>query len=54
MIMKVNNDLKLKGKGMRKCRICGSARAVIRSYDLYICKRCFREHAKDLGFEQYQ
>jgi len=52
--MKVSNDLKLKGKGKRKCRICGTSRGVIRSYGLYICRRCFREHAHELGFEQYE
>jgi ribosomal protein S14 len=43
---------KYKGKGIRKCKICGSSRALIRSYDLFVCRRCFREVANDLGFEK--
>lgn len=40
------------GIGSRKCRRCGSFRGVIRKYDLYYCRRCFREVAKDLGFRK--
>jgi len=50
--MKVRYELRRKGKGLRKCRICGTSRGLIRSYDLYICRRCFREVAKDLGFKK--
>ncbi len=39
------------GKGAIRCAICGSHERVIRMYGLYICGRCFREHAKELGFE---
>ncbi|MHA2270708.1 MAG: 30S ribosomal protein S14 [Candidatus Hodarchaeales archaeon] len=41
------------GKGSRNCRRCGTHRAVIRRYDLYICRRCFREVAEELGFRKY-
>ena len=51
--MKVNNDLKFKGKGLRKCRICGTSRGVIRSHYLFICRRCFREAAEKIGFSKY-
>lgn len=51
--MKIKPELKQKGKGKRKCRICGNARGLIRSYDLYVCRRCFRELAPGLGFEKY-
>ena len=50
--MKMNYNQKYKGKGLRKCQICGGSRALIRSYHLYICRRCFREASKDLGFEK--
>lgn len=52
MLMKINYDKKYKGKGRRKCQICGNPRALIRSYNLYVCRRCFREVAADLGFEK--
>lgn len=41
------------GKGQRKCRFCGSARALIRSYGLRICRRCFREVGEQVGFRKY-
>lgn len=51
--MKVSFDAKLKGRGTRKCRLCGTSRGLIHSYELHICRRCFREAARDLGFEKY-
>lgn len=50
--MKLRYEEKYKGKGLRKCQICGNSRALIRSYNLYVCRRCFREVAKDVGFEK--
>lgn len=44
---------RFQGKGMRKCRFCGSARALIRSYNLRICRRCFREVGEEIGFRKY-
>ena len=51
--MKVRIEEKFKGKGLRKCRICGSARGLIRSHKLYMCRRCFREVARSIGFKKY-
>jgi ribosomal protein S14 len=51
--MNVKLEDRLKGKGTRKCRICGGARALIRSHGLQVCRRCFREVARDLGFKKY-
>ena len=52
MLVKVGYDEKYKGKGLRKCKICGNPRALIRSYNLYVCRRCFRDVAKSIGFEK--
>ncbi|HDI46744.1 MAG TPA: 30S ribosomal protein S14 [Candidatus Methanomethylia archaeon] len=41
------------GKGSRCCRRCGSHGALIRRYGLNICRQCFREVAKQLGFKKY-
>jgi len=49
----VPREHKYQGKGMRKCRFCGSARALVRSYNLRICRRCFREVAEEVGFRKY-
>ncbi|MCX6777431.1 MAG: 30S ribosomal protein S14 [Candidatus Micrarchaeota archaeon] len=44
---------KFKGKSRRKCRFCGSAKGLIRKYDLYMCRRCFREVGEGIGFRKY-
>jgi len=51
--MKVSLEDRFKGKGNRKCRICGNARGMIRKYHLGVCRRCFREIAADIGFRKY-
>jgi small subunit ribosomal protein S14 len=38
----------------RRCKVCGSYRAVIKKYDLMMCRRCFKELAPRLGFKKYQ
>ncbi len=41
------------GKAKRKCRRCGRrGRGIIRKYDLYYCRQCFREIANKLGFKK--
>jgi small subunit ribosomal protein S14 len=45
--------VKFKGKGLRRCRFCGSARAVMRKYKLFICRRCFREVGEEIGFRKW-
>jgi ribosomal protein S14 len=44
---------KFKARGTRKCRICGNARALIRKYNLHVCRRCFREIAVSINFRKY-
>ena len=31
-------------------RVCGNQWGIIRKYNLNICRQCFREYAKDIGF----
>ena len=40
-------------KKKRRCRICGTRQAVIRKYNLYVCRRCFKEIAEKLGFNKF-
>ncbi|MCP4762804.1 MAG: 30S ribosomal protein S14 [archaeon] len=47
------NKKKRSSKGTRVCRRCGTHKAIIRSYDLMICRRCFRETANQIGFKKY-
>jgi len=41
------------GKGVNRCRVCGSTRGMIGSYGLHLCRRCFRDMAKEIGFRKY-
>ncbi len=41
------------GKALKSCRRCGSHRGVIRKYGVNMCRRCFRETAKAVGFKKY-
>ena len=31
-------------------RVCSNQHAIIRKYNIMICRQCFREYAKDIGF----
>jgi small subunit ribosomal protein S14 len=42
------------GRAARPCRRCGKTEGVIHKYGLCYCRQCFREVAKDLGFEKYE
>ncbi|EGR52526.1 ribosomal protein S29, S14 family [Trichoderma reesei QM6a] len=42
------------GKGSRQCRVCKHKAGLIRKYDLDLCRQCFREKAKDIGFHKYR
>ena len=33
-------------------RVCGNGHAIIRKYELNICRQCFRQYAKDIGFNK--
>lgn len=41
------------GRGARRCRLCLRYGAHIRKYGLNVCRQCFREVAKQLGFKKY-
>ncbi|TPP40385.1 Ribosomal protein S14p/S29e family protein [Leishmania donovani] len=38
------------GKGARCCVICSNQKALIRKYELNVCRQCFRENAEHIGF----
>ena len=43
-----------KGKGAYVCRRCKrKGYGIIRKYNLYLCRACFREIAKKMGWEKY-
>ena len=35
------------------CVACGRKRGVVRRYGLNLCRQCFRDNARDLGFKKY-
>jgi len=37
----------------RKCRRCGRTGAHIQKYGLKLCRQCFRDIAKSIGFRKY-
>lgn len=41
-------------KGGRTCKVCGNHWGLIRKYQLNVCRQCFREYAKDIGFIKYR
>ena len=49
----INSHPKKFGKGGRRCRVCGNQQAIIRKYNMNICRQCFRTYAKDIGFVKY-
>lgn len=41
------------GRGKRVCEICKRRKALIKRYSLNICRQCFRDTAKGIGFKKY-
>ena len=41
------------GVSLKKCRRCGRIRGHISKYGLNLCRQCFREIAKDIGFKKF-
>ena len=41
------------GEGLKKCKRCGRSGAHIQKYNINLCRQCFREKARSLGFKKY-
>ena len=41
------------GIAAKKCEVCGRYGSHIKSYNLNLCRHCFRELATELGFKKY-
>lgn len=41
------------GISTRRCKRCGRIGGHIRKYGLDLCRQCYRESAKKLGFKKY-
>ncbi|MFB6162849.1 MAG: 30S ribosomal protein S14 [Halococcoides sp.] len=35
------------------CQRCGREQGLVGKYDIWLCRQCFREIARDMGFEKY-
>lgn len=42
------------GRNLTPCRRCGKTEGIINKYGLRFCRQCFREIARDLGFEKFE
>jgi len=42
------------GRSASECKRCGRQQGLVRKYGIYLCRQCFREIARDMGFEKYQ
>ena len=45
--------MKKQGRGYLECRRCGNKNGLIRRYGIVLCRQCFREVAKSIGFKKY-
>lgn len=35
------------------CKYCGRKRGLVRRYGLNVCRQCFWDNARELGFKKY-
>ncbi|WP_136688383.1 30S ribosomal protein S14 [Halorhabdus amylolytica] len=38
---------------LEACQRCGREQGLVGKYDIYLCRQCFREIARDMGFKKY-
>jgi small subunit ribosomal protein S14 len=38
---------------LRDCQRCGRKQGLVGKYDIYLCRQCFREVARSMGFKKY-
>jgi len=41
------------GKSLSECKRCGRIGAHVGKYKMHLCRQCFREVAKSLGFKKF-
>ncbi|ADE04149.1 MULTISPECIES: 30S ribosomal protein S14 [Haloferax] len=37
-----------------ECRRCGRKQGLVSKYDINLCRQCFREIAREMGFKKYR
>jgi small subunit ribosomal protein S29e len=48
-----NSSPRTYGKGSRQCRVCAHRAGLIRKWGLDMCRQCFREKSKAMGFVKF-
>jgi len=38
---------------LRQCQRCGREQGLVGKYDIWLCRQCFREISRDMGFKKY-
>ncbi|WP_276272523.1 30S ribosomal protein S14 [Haloarcula litorea] len=38
---------------LESCQRCGREQGLVGKYDIWLCRQCFREIARGMGFEKY-
>jgi Ribosomal protein S14 len=39
--------------GFEECQRCGREQGLVSKYDIWLCRQCFREIARKMGFRKY-
>ncbi|MFT4891266.1 MAG: small subunit ribosomal protein S14 [Halobacteriales archaeon] len=39
---------------LEECQRCGRKQGLVGKYDIWLCRQCFREIARDMGFKKYR
>jgi small subunit ribosomal protein S14 len=40
------------GRGANECQMCGRKQGLVRRYNIFLCRQCFREWARTIGFKK--
>ncbi|MFB6111838.1 MAG: 30S ribosomal protein S14 [Halobacteriaceae archaeon] len=49
-----SEDTQTQRTGMsHECRRCGREQGLVGKYDIWLCRQCFREIAREMGFKKY-
>ncbi len=38
---------------LRECQRCGREQGLVGKYDIWLCRQCFREVSRGMGFKKY-
>jgi small subunit ribosomal protein S14 len=47
------DEVEVEPDELRSCQRCGREQGLVGKYDIYLCRQCFREIARGMGFKKY-